>query len=159
MRFQFTVNMMQTIACKCWFQDAAFFLTRRRPRSKMLQVPSKNKFSSKMLQIACECEILAPKWSKLHILVPQEQITRKSAPNWKTKQKIIIAPKNKCLALVFWDTLSRILVLQPFSTSYSLHCVIQGVVTLGKHKKHNKTNYGFILSACYFLFISFQLSH
>jgi hypothetical protein len=61
--------------------------------------------------------------------------------------------------LVFWDTLSRILVLQQFSTSYSLHCVIQGVVTLGKHKKCNKTSYGFILSAGYFLFISFRLPH
>ena len=58
-----------------------------------------------------------------------------------------------------WDTLSRTLVLQQLSTSYSLHYVIQRVVTLGKHKKHNKTNYGFILCASYFLFISFQLSH
>ena len=57
-----------------------------------------------------------------------------------------------------WDTLSRTLVLQQLSTSYSLHYVIQRVVTLGKHKKHNKTNYGFILCASYFLFISFHFS-
>ena len=31
-----------------------------------------------------------------------------------------------------WDTLSRTLVLQQLSTSYSLHYVIQRVVTLGK---------------------------
>ena len=42
-----------------------------------------------------------------------------------------------------WDTLSRTLVLQQFSTSYSLHYVIQRVVTLGKHKKHNKNKLWF----------------
>ena len=38
---QFTVNIMQIILCKCWFQDAASFLPTRGPRPKMLQIPSK----------------------------------------------------------------------------------------------------------------------
>ena len=71
-----------------------FFQTRRRPRSKMLQVPSKNDlFSSKMLRIACECEILGPKWSKLYILVPKEQITRKVRQTEKQNNKKQLRPK------------------------------------------------------------------
>ena len=94
-----------------------------------------------------------------------EQITYFSSKRANNKEKCAKLKnktiKNNCAqkyisGIGVWDTLSRTLVLQQLSTSYSLHYVIQGVVTLGKH---NKTNYGFILSACYFLFISFQLFH
>ena len=51
-----------------------------------------------------------------------------------------------------WGTLSRTLVLQQLSTSYSLHYVIQRVVTLGKHKKHNKNKLWFH-SLCLLLFV------
>ena len=159
MRFQFTVNVMQTIACKCWLQDAAFFLTRRRPRSKMLQVPSKNNFSSKMLPIARECEILGPKWSKLHILVPKEQITRKSVPNWKTKQIKKIAPKNKCLTLVCGARSPEHLFYSNFLHRTVFTMWSKGLWPSGNTRNTIKTNYGFILSASYCLFILFQLSH